>query len=791
MAGPLDSLVVVDASRVMPGAITSMMLADHGAEVIKVEPHGGTFFAHDVTRKAWDRGKASVELSYEDGDDRAKLKSLIAKADIFIHSMTTEQARALGLDREALEGDNPGLIVCALEAYGDDTPYADRPYGESLAAAKLGLMVDKASSFRPGPMYPGHPALHYGQAFLANIGVLAAIRARRENGAGQTVRASLLDAMSAQSPMNNWWQQDGLSYIRTADAGAMDRFGHTRLITGMFECADGLFMQIHTGGPGGFKNAMEVLGYGDRIQQVKGPEMATPLNDEEYQIARVEVFERTKTRNRDEWIKAFHAADVAALPVLEPAEILLDDQVEFVGQRIELADPDFGTIKQAGPAVRFGSAQPSTPTPAPAIGADNAKLASLPARPAQPVSPKGAPIKHALEGLRVLDFSSFFACGYAGRLMSDLGADVIKIETPEGDQMRPLPDVFDAAQRGKRGIVLNLKSPEGLAAAHKLVETADVIMHNLRPGKADKLGIGFETLTAIKPDLIYTYLPGYGSRGPKSLLKSFAPLVSGWTGLLYEGGGAGNPPTRSVFGNEDYNNGFLGAAAVLMAVENRYRTGKGDYVECPQLHSSLWTTSEHFLDAEDRVVYGMRLDQAQTGFSALDRIYQTTDGWVCICARDDAGFAALARAIGRPELPTEQGFGNAVDRTINDADLGEIIAPFFTDKTSAEAFEILDAAGAPAEIVYNKNWAKEVLHEPWAQETNRVFEDKNSIYQHIREFGLLNRLSGTPGVKKGSAPRLGEHTRDILAEAGFSAEAIDDLIARRIAIEPVPAATAA
>jgi crotonobetainyl-CoA:carnitine CoA-transferase CaiB-like acyl-CoA transferase len=568
----------------------------------------------------------------------------------------------------------------------------------------------------------------------------------------------------------------------------MDRFGHTRLVTGMFECADGLFMQIHTGGPGGFRSAMEVLGFADRMQQVKGPEMATPLNDEEYQIARVEIFERTKTRPRADWIAAFHAADVAALPVLEPAEVLLDDQVAFVGQRVDLPDPDFGTIRQAAPAVRFGTSPPATPRPAPAIGADNDRLDELLSRRPAALT-GGRPIAHALEGLRVLDFSSFFACGFAGRLMSDLGADVIKIETPDGDQMRPLPDVFDAAQRGKRGIVLNLKSPEGLAAAHRLVATADVVMHNLRPGKADKLGIGYETLKAINPRLIYAYLPGYGSTGPKALLKSFAPLVSGWTGLLYEGGGKGNPPTRSVFGNEDYNNGFLGAAAVLMAVEKRHHSRTGDYVECPQLHSSLWTTSEHFLDADDRVVYGMRLDQGQTGFSALDRIYRAEDGWVCIAARADPAFAALARAIGRPELVDDPRFATPRDRTANDAALGEIVAGFFTGKTAQDAFATLDAAGVPTEIARETSWVKSVLHEPWAEATNRVFEDKASIYGHIREFGLFNRLSATPGIKRGSAPRLGEHTREILAEAGFSTAEIDDLFARRIAIEPaVPVA---
>ena len=429
------------------------------------------------------------------------------------------------------------------------------------------------------------------------------------------------------------------------------------------------------------------------------------------------------------------------------------------------------------------------------VGADNAFLPALLAQPRKRAASAGRePIRHALEGLRVLDFSSFFACGYAGRLMSDLGADVIKIETPEGDQMRPLPDVFDAAQRGKRGIVLNLKSPEGLAAALKLVESADVVMHNLRPGKADKLGIGYKALSAINPQLIYAYLPGYGSEGPKAQLKSFAPLVSGWVGLLYEGGGEGNPPTRSVFGNEDYNNGFLGAAAVLMALEGRERTGRGDYLECPQLHSSLWTTSEHFLDADKRVVYGMRLDKGQTGFNALDRIYPTTDGWVCICCRADDRFAALANAIGRPELTGDERFASPVARSENDAALGEIIAPFFAERTAEQAFATLDTAGAAAEIVRETSWVKEALLADWAERTDRVFEDKASIYGHIREFGLFNRLDGTPGVRKGSAPRLGEHTREILAETGYSGDAIDDLVARRIAIvaaAPAPVAVPA
>ena len=607
MSGPLAHLRVIEAATVMPGAIAGMLLADHGAEVIKVEPKGGTCFAHDLTRKGWDRGKRSVELDI--AADIDTLRGLLGTADVFIHSLSDAEAAQLGLGEAALARDFPALVSCALTAYGRGTPFSDRPYGESLAAAKLGTMVDKGSSHRAGPMYLGHPALHYGQAFLAVINVLAAIRARRVLGIGQGTEASLLDAFLAQSPMNHWWQEDGISYIKKGDSGAVDRFGHVRLVTGMFQCGDGKYLQIHTGS-GGFKPAFDILGFGDRIQAVKGLEMAVPLSDDEYKIAREEIFDAFLQKPRDEWIAQFQAADVAALPVLEPAEILLDEQVEFAGMRIALADADFGTIYQAAPAGRFAATPCSVPAPAPAIGADNAALGAVLAAPPRSAKPAIGSIKRPLEGMRVVDFSSFFAVGYGGRLLNDLGADVIKVETPSGDQMRPLPDVFDAANRGKRDIVLDLKTPEGLAAAKRLVASADVVTHNLRPGKADKLGIGYAALKAVKPDLVYLYLPGYGSAGPKSLLKAFAPLISGWTGLLCEVGGQGNDPNRSAFGNEDYNNGFIAAVAAMMGLEARDAgtkdgLGLGQYVECPQLHSSLWTTSEHFLDNNMKPVYGL------------------------------------------------------------------------------------------------------------------------------------------------------------------------------------------
>jgi crotonobetainyl-CoA:carnitine CoA-transferase CaiB-like acyl-CoA transferase len=778
MRGPIEGLRIIDASQVEAGAICSMLLADHGAEVVLLEPRGGTPFAHDLTRKSWQRGKAAVALDIDDADDLAALKSLIAGADIFMTSLRPADAARLGLDRDTLARDNPGLIVCGFAAYGEDTPWADRPYGESLAAAKLGVMAEMESPHRDGPIYLGHPAMTYGAGFIGAIDILAALRARRETGQGQYAEASLLDAFLAQTPMLWWWNERGFSFVKR-DGLKSHGYGYTRIVTTIvFECADGEYIQIHTGGPGGFKRSMDLLGFADRIQAIDGVEMAVPLTEDEYQAARVEIYDAFRQKPRDEWLRLFHKHDLAALPVLRPAEVLLDEQVEFAGQRVALADDDYGTIHQAAPAVRFGGAPAEAPSPARAVGADNPRIPELAAR-APDRTATGKSLERALEGIRILDFSSFFATGYAAKLLCDLGAEVIKIEALDGEQMRPLPDPFEACQRGKRDLAIDFKSPEGLAAIHKLVATADVVMHNLRPGKADKAGIGHEALSAINPRLIYAYLPGYGSKGPKALLKSFAPLLSGWTGLMFAAAGEGNTPVTAVYGNEDYNNGFLGAIAVLMALEQRHRTGRGTYLECPQIHSSLFASSEHFLDADRKPVEGLVLDGRQMGFGALDRLYRTRDGWLCIACRGDKAFAALAGAIGRPELADDPRFADAALRGKADADLAALLEPFFAEQTVQGAFDRLDAAGAPCEIAREQPYVLDFLQQDWTIETGRTFTQE-TIYGKVREVGLVTRLSGTPAIKRPPAPLLGEHSAAILSELGYDDGQIADLARRRI-----------
>ncbi|HKA03431.1 MAG TPA: CoA transferase, partial [Acidimicrobiales bacterium] len=415
MPGPLDGLLVVDATWGMPGAVATLMLADYGARVVKLERPGGP---DGPNRRAWDRGKWSVELDVAAPENAELVAALLQRADIFVESFGAGRAEQLGLGYEQVKSSCPGLVYCSISAYGlDDTPWRDRPGWEALVAARMGFMAEQPGH-RDGPIFLGHPSIGYVTGYLAVIGALTAIRARRYTGRGQQVDVSLLDGVLAQSPMNWWWNERGESYLQPADQGV---FGRRRTIMDMFRCGDGEYLMVHTGGEGAFKATLDVLGLGDKVRAITGArEASVPLNDDEYIAARELAPTAWLQRPRAEWLDRLQAADVAVVPVLRPGEVLDHEQVAFNEIEIDAADHEHGPLRQVGPTIKFSKTPPGRPEPAPRRGAHNALVDEL-LRPAVPKVHAGQlDLEHPLDGVRVLDFAQWFAGPYGGKILSDL-----------------------------------------------------------------------------------------------------------------------------------------------------------------------------------------------------------------------------------------------------------------------------------------------------------------------------------------------------------------------------------
>jgi len=379
-----------------------------------------------------------------------------------------------------------------------------------------------------------------------------------------------------------------------------------------------------------------------------------------------------------------------------------------------------------------------------------------------------------LEGVKVLDFGHYFAGPYASRLLADLGADVIKLEPLEGDLLRPTVKPFNGAQRGKRSIAADLKHPRGQEIGHRIAAWADVASHNLRPGVAERLTMDYESLRAINPQIIYAYAPGWGSTGPDAGLPGFAPLFSGYVGLHHEAAGSANVPVAPV-GNEDNGNGLLGATAILMALYHRKRTGEGQYLEHPQLNATLLMAMHLMRRADGSVAGSVGLDHDRRGGDPLDRLYRTADGWICLSARTDDEFARLAGMAGLECLASDTRFADAATRAEHRSALGDVIAQVVGTATTGVWADAFEAAGVAAEVPTGVEGPRRFFDDPEHRRDGRVEEYEHPRWGRTRDVAVMVRLSDAKSRPGRPAPEIGQHTREILGEFGYSADEITDL----------------
>ncbi len=768
---PLTGLRVLDLTRGMPGAVATMILADYGAEVVAVEhPGGGSPLRRSAAHAVWNRGKRSLVADVAGGEGRDLIRGMAAGADVVIDDHRPGALAAVGLAADDVVALNPDVVHCSISAYGQQGSRRDEVGWDAAVTAALGIVNEWGGS-RDGPIFLGHPAIDYSTAMLATIGILACVRGRIRTGHGERIDVSLLDGALGLYPMN-WYSESAGKAINRKSATGDLQFGNKRLLLRMFECADGELVQVHTGAAGAFDRAMEVFGLDGEISKMQGTvQMDSLLTDREVEVLATRLPAIMRTRPRQEWLERLWAHEVAALPVGRPGEALDDDQVRYAGIVRTLDDPVLGPIEVVGPCALLSETPGAIAGPAPALDEDGADIRArgwwshgLP--PVTGVEP----LAHPLDGVRVAEFATFFAAPYGHRLLSDLGADVIKVEGLAGDPMRPLAEIFEGGNRGKRDIALDLKHEQARPVVTELLRWADVVQHNLRPGVAERLAIDDTSVRKVRSDVVYHYSPGYGSSGPKAMLQSFAPLVSGFVGQFAVAAGEGNLP-RPTFGNEDYYNGLLGACSCLLGLIHRERTGVGQVVECPQLHSSMFTASEHY-KRDGRYESALpRLDHGQYGWAVGYRLYQCLDAWICVTCVADEQVAALVDVVVPPSDERDR-LGPA-DVTASAPVAGPAAARLeyhFVERFVEDWLPRLAERGVPAVAVREDSWMnRDAFLDSEMLASGRIVAFDHPVHGGIRVIGDLWRLREQSTAGRGRAPLLGEHTDEILTLVGFDA----------------------
>lgn len=775
MTGALDGLEVLDLTRSIAGSVASMLLADQGAAVTKLEPPGGDPVRAEPGSRVWMRQKRSVTIDLP--ADADAVLDMARAADLYLDSWTPVHAVEFGLSDELLAKSNPRLVRCSITAYGSLRRHTGRPEDPFLVAARSGLMweqkgwvggpIARLSGTRPlapdlvappgcwdgcdrtGPIHPATPQPALAAAYSGALAALAAIHVRERTGRGQRVETSMLQGVLAAT----WgaWQRAERPDAAGYDSWIFDSRSHR----GHFECADGRWICHWVPRP------TFVLGVsqGDALD----PDAEVPpihldpariMTDpadlavlHHYHPQMVEAFRRFSA---DDWAKLAAATDNALQPV-KTVEEALDDPFLIADGSVVSVDG----IRQPGLAIRMHRCDPATRAP-------SADAKQTPEK-TQPSAPHDPP----LDGIVVVDLGLAVAGPWGTQMLSDLGAQVIKINR-KSDSYWHATHIAMACNRGKLSLALNLKKPAGHEILHRLVERADVVHTNMRRSAARRLGVDYERLSLVNPALIYCHTAGFDDA--RADLPGNDQTGGALAGTLHADGGCerGGRPAWSLTSLGDVGNGFLSAIGVVMALIHRGRTGQGQLVSTSIVRAQLLAASG-WLGPDGSSSGRSLLDANQLGFSSRRRLYESGSGWFCLAVRTDDQWGSMCRAIGRSDLVAEE------DEVVLTAELEST----FASRSAVEWCSILDAAGVPAEFC-DPDVALRLFDDPELVERQWVTTYEQSLVGTFSQLGLLFDFSDTPARIAGPPLVVGDSSRRVLSQLGYGDGEIDQLISDRI-----------
>jgi crotonobetainyl-CoA:carnitine CoA-transferase CaiB-like acyl-CoA transferase len=400
-----------------------------------------------------------------------------------------------------------------------------------------------------------------------------------------------------------------------------------------------------------------------------------------------------------------------------------------------------------------------------------------------------------LAGMRVLELAQIMAGPTCGMMLADMGADVIKVEKlPGGDDTRAFggPKINGASapflmmNRNKKGIALNLKSERGREILLRLVRDADVLTENYRRGTLEKLGVGYDVLSKVNPGLIYCAISGYGRDGPFADKGGFDLIAQGFSGLMSITGEPGRPPVKPGNPVADINAGLLAAMGVMAAYAHKIKTGEGQIVDTSLMEAALQQTYWHAA-----IYLATGVSPRPTGsahvLTAPYQAFHAKDGWINIGGANQKNWESLCDALGHPEWKDDARFRTNADRMKNLRALVDTMNDVLETRTRAEWLEVLDRAGVPAGPVHDMG---EALSHPQVIARGMVVEVDHPKSGKSKALGCPVHFSRTPARVERAAPQLGEHTREILRDAGYDDAQIDDMVRDGTVAEPQEAVAA-
>jgi len=780
---PLAHLHVVDLTD-LRGALAGRLLADLGADVLKVEPPRGDPgrlrppFAGDVA--APDRslpflfrnaGKRGATLDLHDAGDWRRFERLLEHADLLVENLGPAGQRRHGLSPVGVAERHPHLVQVSIADFGLSGPRAEWRLEALPAFAASGALHASGFPDLPPCWLPGYAA-HDCASVHAVAGALAAVLARARDGRGQTVEVSVQEA--ALTGLNPWGiplEDYGRLYPMIPTSPPRNADGAYYVLP----VADG-YIRVLPGSPHQWRAFVALLG---NPEAFAGPEWELPV----YRLLNVDVIRLLATealaqRTRAEVLDAGRRLGAPIAPVNTPDEFVGEMQTRTRGYFRATGFPHLEHAPFAPAPFNFSATPAVLPRPAPPPHADDAHL---PPRVVEDAAGGEGPV---LGTIRVVDLGVGIAVPEAGWLMAELGADVVKIESSANvDFLRRLtvePDapnrswIFNDASRGHRSVVLDLRDPRGRALALRLCATADVVLENNRGGVAAAWGLDYEDVRRVNPQVIYLTSQGYGHGGPLGTVPAYGPLNSAFAGVTWLWNHPEAPyPAGCSLNHPDHIAARLALAAVLAALEHRRRTGAGQRIEMSQSEAAAYLIGEFYL--EGPAVGRPASPQGNAApYACPHGVYPSAgdDRWVAIAVVGEDAWPRFRDCLG---WAAEPGYETLAGRLAARASLDARVAGWTRAREPEEAARLLQAAGVSAMAVQSPDDHRADPH--LAARGALVTVDHPEIGP-ARHAGNPIRLGRTPLAPPRPAPCLGADTETVLTELlGLGLDEVRQLVA--------------